>query len=244
MISLICSNYNSAKWIGSYLTSVNSQFLETFEIIFVDANSTDGSLQTIENYNFRTGITKTLIKCEERITIYEAWNKGIEVAKYDWVMNYNTDDRIFPASLLTLGIYTTLVPNIDVFYSNCWITTKEDHSNIVDYYNWNPANSLELLLRDGSCVGPFPLLRKEAITEVGGFNTDYIICSDFEMWCRLSSKGYKFYKIHELVGSYYKNPEGMSTKPSNHSVVVREDTKIRQTYAPLLYQPRLRPSNG
>jgi glycosyltransferase involved in cell wall biosynthesis len=235
MISLICSNYNSAKFIDRYLGYVNHQFLESFEIIFVDANSTDGSLQTIENYNFREGIEKTIIKCEKRITIYEAWNKGIEAAKYDWVMNYNTDDKIFPSSLLTLGIYANSVPDIDVFYSNCWITTKEDHSNIVDYYNWNPASSLELLLRDGSCVGPFPLLKKETIIKEGGFNTDYTICSDFDMWCKLSSKGYKFLKIHELVGSYYKNPEGMSTKLSNRSEVIREDTKIRQTYTPFLY---------
>ena len=227
MISLICSNYNSAKWIDRYLGFVNNQFLETFEIIFIDANSTDGSLQAIENYNFREGITKTIIKCEERITIYEAWNKGLEVAKYEWIMNYNTDDKIFPSSLLTLENYTILFPDIDVFYSNCWITDKEDHSTIINYYNWNDANNLDILLNHGSCVGPFPLLRKQTLKEVGGFSTEYAICSDFEMWCRLSSKGYKFFKIHEIVGSYYKNPEGVSTKASNHPELVREDTKIR-----------------
>lgn len=234
MISLICSTYNSAKFIDNYLKSVNYQFLEKFEIIFVDANSTDGSLQTIKDYKFREGIQKTIIECEERITIYEAWNKGLEVAKYDWVMNYNTDDKIFHSSLLTLIKYTQLFPNIDVFYSNCWITNKEDHSNIVDYFNWNDANNLLILLQRGSCVGPFPLLRKQTIKEVGGFNTEYTICGDFEMWCRLSYKGYKFLKINELVGSYYKNPEGMSTKSSHHPILVKEDTIIRQIYVPLL----------
>ena len=40
-ISVICSNYNSEKWIDSYLNSLNDQFLENFEVVFVDALSGD-----------------------------------------------------------------------------------------------------------------------------------------------------------------------------------------------------------
>jgi glycosyltransferase involved in cell wall biosynthesis len=209
---------------------VNNQFLEVFEIIFIDANSTDGSLQTIENYNFRAGIEKTIIKCEDRITIYEAWNKGLEVAKYDWVMNYNTDDKIFPGSLLTLSTYTKLLLDVDVFYSNCWISNSENHSRLVGHFNWNNANDLAMLLNFGSCCGPFPLLKKKSIIEMGGFDTKYTFSSDYDMWCKLSSKGYKFVKIDDVVGSYYHNPKGVSTNPGNHQERVIEDTKIRQFY--------------
>ena len=220
MISLICSTYNSAKWIDNYLWYVNNQFLEKFEVVFVDANSTDGSLQTIKDYKFRGGIEKTVIECKERISIYDAWNKGINKAKYDWVMNYNTDDKIFPGALLTLGIYTQLRPDVDVFYSNCWITDKEDHSSITGHYNWNDANSLQALVIHGSCCGPFPLLKKKSIIDVGMFQPELTISADYEMWCRLSSRGYKFLKIDDVVGTYYHNPKGMSTDASHHHELV------------------------
>ncbi len=42
---------------------------------------------------------------------------GIGQAKYDYVMNYNTDDKLFPGSLLTLAIYAQANPEIDVIYS-------------------------------------------------------------------------------------------------------------------------------
>lgn len=244
MISLICSNYNSAKWIDNYLGYVNNQFLEKFEVVFVDANSTDVSLQTIKDYKFREGIEKTVIECKERISIYAAWNMGIEKARYEYVMNYNTDDKIFPGTLLTLGIYTKHQPEVDVFYSNCWITDKEDHSTITGHYIWNDANDLYTLLVNGSCCGPFPLLKKKSIIEVGGFDTQYTISGDYDMWCKLSSKGYKFVKIDDVVGSYYKNPKGASTNPDNQREIIKQDTKIRQTYISAGNPIKYYPSNG
>jgi len=234
MISLICSTYNSEKFIDNYLKYVNYQFLEKFEIIFVDANSTDGSLQTIKDYKFREGIQKTIIECEERITIYEAWNKGIEKAQYEYVMNYNTDDKIFPGSLLALSIYANSIPDADIIYSNCWISDKGDHSSLTGFYNWNDANNIQALLQYGSCCGPFPLLKKQSIIDVGMFQTEFTIAADFEMWCRLSSKGYKFLKVDDVVGTYYTNPKGMSTNPAHNRELVFQDTKIRNNYATYL----------
>ena len=49
MISILCSNYNSDGWIDNYLSYLNSQTLEEFEVIFVDASSTDDSLQKIKD---------------------------------------------------------------------------------------------------------------------------------------------------------------------------------------------------
>ena len=79
-VTVICSNYNSAKWIDGYLRNINNQLLAEFDIIFVDANSTDGSLQTIKDVQFREGINKTVVESEKRITVYEAWNDAIKIA--------------------------------------------------------------------------------------------------------------------------------------------------------------------
>ena len=65
-LTVLCSNYNSDRWIDGYLESVNNQLLDNFTIIFVDANSNDHSLKTIKNYKFRNGITKKVI---ENITL-------------------------------------------------------------------------------------------------------------------------------------------------------------------------------
>ena len=44
-LTVLCSNYNSDRWIDGYLESLNSQLLTEFTVIFVDANSNDHSLK-------------------------------------------------------------------------------------------------------------------------------------------------------------------------------------------------------
>jgi len=230
VISLLCSCYNASPHLDQYLTYVNNQTLEEFEIIFVDANSTDDSLLKILDYKFRNGITKKVMQASERIGIYEAWNQAIKQSSHDYVMNYNTDDKLYRTSLATYVAYTKLYPEVDVFYSDAFISSDPQHTPS-SWYNWADANVMENLMQ-GCCVGPYPLLKKSTIKDAGMFNSEFKISGDYEMWCRLNSLGKKFLKIDEILGVYYHNPAGVSTTQSeerfrNH---IAEDTKIRSTY--------------
>ena len=232
MISILCSNYNSSEHIDRYLHYINSQFLKEFEVIFVDAASSDDSLQKISNFNFREGIKNRILSCDNRISIYEAWNLAIDNSCYDYVMNYNTDDKLFGNTLYTLAEYIKLYPHIDVIYSNCFISSDINHENIVNFYNWNDANDIQNLLR-GCCCGPFPLLKKETVINCGMFNSSFTISGDFEMWCRMNSKGAKFKKLDEFLGVFYQNPNGVSTARDEQRNIkhLQEDNWIRKTYS-------------
>lgn len=232
MISILCSNYNSEEHIDNYLTYLNNQLLKEFEVLFVDANSTDGSLQKIDEFKFRPGIKKSILECDTRITVYEAWNKAIEKSSYDYVLNYNTDDKLFSNALLTLSKYSTILPDADVIYSNCLVTDNKNHTNVVNLYIWNNANVLSNLI-GGCCVGPFPLLKKSSVVEAGMFNPEFTISGDYEMWCRMKSMGKTFVKLDEYLGVYYHNPNGVSTSPDpvRHATHVQQDLKIRKMYS-------------
>ena len=52
-ISIICSIYNASKWLARYLEAINDQFEQSFEVIFVDANSTDNSTELVKDFKFR-----------------------------------------------------------------------------------------------------------------------------------------------------------------------------------------------
>ena len=70
-ITIICSNYNSDLWIDEYLNYVNYQKNSFFDIIFIDACSTDNSLGKIKNFKFNKNIKCKIIECENRIGLYE-----------------------------------------------------------------------------------------------------------------------------------------------------------------------------
>ena len=227
-LTVLCSNYNSDRWIDNYLLSLNNQLLKEFTIIFVDANSTDHSLKTIKNYKFREGITKKIIENDKRITIYEAWNMAIEASKSEFVINFNTDDRLFPGALLTLYHYMVQNPNVDIAYGTSLIVGDEDHNNIRGIQNW-PEHSHEILLQNCIC-GPFPIVKKSVLVNNGLFNPKYTISGDYEMWLRLSKRNYKFKKIIDFLGSYYDIPKVLSPERSTLQEHIKQDTEIRNLH--------------
>lgn len=230
-VTVLCSTYNSAKWIDGYLTSINGQLLRDFDIIFVDANSDDGSLDTIKDFDFREGIDAKIVECEEKIPIYEAWNMAIKLAKTPYVININTDDRLYPAGLLTYLNYAQAYPSADVLYSSYVVTGDEKHRKLLGLRRSFPHNHRALL--QACYCGPFPLLKRDSIVEDGLFDPAYTISGDYEMWLRMSKKGRQFVNVLEPLGTYYDNPEGMSTnRESKHwQEHVRQDTEIRRIYS-------------
>ena len=227
-VTILCSNYNSAKWLDGYLRNINNQLLAEFDIIFVDANSTDGSLQTIKDVQFRKGINKIIIESDQRINVYQAWNEAIKIAKTPYVLNLNTDDRLYPTGLLTYLTYAKIHPTVDIFYGSCVVCEDVDHQNITGIFQW-PEYSHETLLK--LCIGgPFPMVKRLSLVEDGLFDPSFTISGDYEMWLRMSKKGREFFKVVEPVGSYYHNPEGVSTKSSGMPEHIKQDTLMREMY--------------
>lgn len=225
-ISVICSVYNASKWLDIYLNAVNNQLQNEYEIIFIDANSSDSSVEIISNFNFRDGIKMQVIKNSERITIYKAWNIGIKNASNPYVMNWNTDDLLYPSAIQTYSNYAKKYPEIDLFYSPFSIINSQSYDSIVGLRNW-PEHSHDLLLKFCYC-GPFPLVKKAAIEKVGYFNDKYKSSGDYDMWLKLSKSNFKFKKIPDIIGSFYQREDSVSI--DNINLAQKEDKEIQEKY--------------
>lgn len=228
-VTVLCSTYNSSKWIDGYLQSIDNQFLKNFNIIFVDANSDDGSLDTIKRHKFREGIQAEIIECDTKVPIYTAWNMAIERASTPYVININTDDRLYPAGLLMYLQYADRNPEVDVFYGGYVIASDAEHKNITSL-SVPPEHNHQQLLYACYC-GPFPMLKTKTVIEDGLFNPKYTISGDYEMWLRMSKKGRNFFRIAEPMGSYYLNPTGMSTDQKHYNEHIRQNSEFRPLYA-------------
>ena len=226
MISVIVSVYNSQEYLPKYLDYVNQQFLERFEIIFVDANSSDESLKMIRDFKFRDGISVKILPQDSRITIYQAWNIAIQNSTQEYIVNWNTDDILFPSALSTYQSYVEKSPEIDLFYGPCFLSKAQDENQISNIFVWPEYSHQQLLQR---CIcGPFPLVKKSAIENVGYFSEDYISSGDYEMWLKLSKNNYKFRKIPEVVGCFLDRPNSVSKVKL--SLAQQEDRAIQSKY--------------
>ena len=98
MITIITINYNNAEGLRKTLASVAAQTYRDIEHIIIDGGSTDGSVDIIREYEetiHHTPYTIHLIWLSEKDNgIYNAMNKGIEIALGKRVVNDNhTSER-------------------------------------------------------------------------------------------------------------------------------------------------------
>jgi len=90
-LSIITINYNNASGLQKTMESVFTQTSQVFEYIVIDGNSTDESVQTIQRFNGST-IQQFQWLSEPDTGIYNAMNKGIRMAKGEYLQFLNSGD--------------------------------------------------------------------------------------------------------------------------------------------------------
>ena len=76
--------------------------------------------------------------------------------------------------------------------------------------------------------------RRSLHEDFGYYNTDdYVSASDWDFFLKCAIGGVKMKLIPEVLGVYYNNPEGMSTKAENMERNLKEVEVIRNKYKAL-----------
>jgi glycosyltransferase EpsH len=92
MISIIVPVYNVEKFLPQCLDSLVNQTYRDLEIICVNDGSTDRSLAILEKYAAKD--ERISIISQDNQGVSYARNKGLQVAKGDWIMFVDSDDWI------------------------------------------------------------------------------------------------------------------------------------------------------
>jgi len=90
-LSLITVTLNAGKTVGETIRSVLEQTFTGFEYVIVDGGSTDDTMAIIRQYG------DCLHNClsEPDRGVYDAMNKGVALARGDWVFFLGADDRLY-----------------------------------------------------------------------------------------------------------------------------------------------------
>jgi len=95
-ISIIIPVYNRAQVVGATLDSVLAQTHRPLQVVLVDNDSTDGSLQVLENFKqaHQSEGFNVVVTRETHHTAGAARNRGFEQATGEWVLFFDSDDQM------------------------------------------------------------------------------------------------------------------------------------------------------
>ena len=212
-VSVITVCYNSEKTIEDTLTSVSSQIYSNIEHIIIDGGSSDNTLNIIESNKSFINI----IKSEPDNGLYDAMNKGLELATGDIIGFLNSDDVYYsPNTILnvvncfrssnSLSVYGDLIyvsqDNIDRIRRH-WVSSCYNKSFI---RGWTPPH-------------PSLFIKKCVYNDNGNFDTSFKLASDFDLMLRFFeiSKISSFYLPEILV----KMRLGGKTNKSFYNILIQ-----------------------
>ena len=99
VLSIITINYNNLGGLMTTVSSVKNQTWQEFEYIVIDGGSCDGSKEYLES---QSQFLDTWVS-EKDSGIYNAMNKGINMAKGDYLLFLNSGDHLFNEKALELS---------------------------------------------------------------------------------------------------------------------------------------------
>lgn len=184
-ISIITVCYNSEDTIRDTLESVLSQDYSDIEYIIIDGASSDTTLEIVSGYEDR--IQK--IVSEPDRGIYDAMNKGVELASGDYIGVLNSDDVFFDNKVVSDLVSSIKVNgNPDAIYSDLQYVKENDLTKPTRKYSF--PNFSPWMIRFGLMI-PHPTfyVKSSIYNNHGKYRLDFKVAADFELMARVMLAG-------------------------------------------------------
>lgn len=190
LVSVIMSNYNTPEeYLRPAIESILNQTYQNFEFIIIDDCSTDDSLSIIESY---TDSKIKIIRNEKNLGITKSLNRGLAVAKGEFVARMDADDISLETRFekqveflknhpehIVCGTGVELIGDWQTNHSNkfmCRIIPPKEEFRICLLFENNPN------IVHPTAMFNRKLLLKHNIT----YNENYPLAQDYRMWISCS----------------------------------------------------------
>src|SRR4030095_15000486 len=94
-LSVVVPNYNHAKYLEFSLPAILKQSHRPLEVIVLDDASKDNSVEVIRRFAAQDPIVR-LVQNEKNLTVVPNLNKGVELARGDYVFIVSADREALP----------------------------------------------------------------------------------------------------------------------------------------------------
>lgn len=208
LITIIIPTYNCEDTLKNALESILKQSFKNVEILIIDGNSTDNTLTILREYK---KTQKNLIVYSEKDEgIYDAMNKGIKLAKGEWLYFMGSDDTLYETTTLEKLVTSKEGLSHNIIYANVKIIGNTGWAKAGDIYD-GKFDTLKILNKNISHQAIF-YKRKFIKEKIGFFNLSYSVCSDWDFNLRCWSKT-DFYYSDSIIANFFAG--GLSTNGSD-----------------------------
>jgi len=195
LVSIIIPNYNHACYLDQRLQTILNQTYDNFEVIILDDNSTDNSLEVINRYKNDPHISIISVNRINSGSTYKQWNKGMHLAKGEIIWIAESDDYCELNMLDELVKAYSSHKGCVIAY--CTLTIVNDKQEILEYGRKGSTQfirgsqyvkrylSLGNIIRNASCA----IFSKSAALCIPDAYATFKGAGDYLFWVELALVG-------------------------------------------------------
>ena len=179
LLTVITVVFNGAATLGHTIRSVIEQTYDNIEHIIIDGGSTDATLDILRKYDDNIDYWVS----EKDAGIYDAMNKGIALAKGDYIGMLNADDFYASPGVLTTVAAAFEKSGADCCYGDLCYVSQVDPTRTFRY--WRSADFVPgSFKKSWSPPHPTFFVRRAVYQRLGGFDLSFKIAADVELMAR------------------------------------------------------------
>lgn len=217
LISIITTTYNAGKLLEYTICSIKEQTYSNIEYIIIDGNSTDNTLSIIKN---NSSIINKIIS-ENDSGIYDAMNKGLDLATGDFVIFMGAGDVFY--SKYTVEKVVNKIKNFDsVYYGDVNLGKNKKRY-------WGKFNKTKICITN---ICHQSIFYPKIIYKNYRYSNKYKVYADYHLNLVLYNK-FKFQYLNEIITFY--NIEGYSSYTKDPNFIKDEKRIILDEYGYIIF---------
>lgn len=216
-LSIITICYNEPN-LEKTCESIMNQSWQDFEWIVIDGGSNDETLAIFDKYNSR--IDKFVSEPDNGI--YDACNKGINLATGKYLNFMNAGDSFFDSNVLEKFIKQNT--SADILYGNTMMIFRDKPNRVLTYPK---IIDIAFFVNNNICTQSV-FIKSDLFKTYGLFDIHYKIASDYDRWLKFLSESRSFCHLSFIVSNYDMN--GISSAQYTQELLQKENREILLKY--------------
>ena len=229
-VSVVMAVYNTKEqYLRLAIDSILNQTFKEFEFIIIDDKSTDGSLNVLQEYANKD-VRIVLIENQENIGLTRSLNKGLKLAKGEYIARMDADDYSVPNRLERQCEF--LDANLEVGIVGGYVYTGIKGKRVITACSQNPeVTKIHMMFHNAGVPHPTAMFRKVLSNgKIMLYDERILKSQDYALWAQ-SVDDTKIVMLNEVMLLYRIHDEQISSMPKEQvkysAMVIKEQLEKR-----------------
>jgi glycosyltransferase involved in cell wall biosynthesis len=175
LVSVITAVFNGGAALTDCIESVLQQDYPNIEHLIIDGGSTDGTIDVLKKYDDKLELWVS----EPDHGVYDAWNKGLDLARGEWIAFLGADDTYMPGAIRAYMDLARQCPEAEFLSSRALLNHPTGYAPVFGGpWEWPRFSTAMTTIHVGT------MHRRTLFEQYGQFDTTYRIAADYQFLLR------------------------------------------------------------